>query len=153
MRTPKLGLLPAAVAAAAVTAVAVPASAAEAPPPVPRTYTLNDCPEALNFLTSLLNSLLKSPDLTRAVCTTRAEQNSQDAPGAADGWDTKGTEGAEGAEGAETAPVEGTYTAPDGRTAAQDDAKLLGLVEMPKSLTVTVPTLDEGTYTYTAGGR
>ncbi|MEU8346123.1 hypothetical protein SAMN05443665_10348 [Actinomadura meyerae] len=143
MRNPMLGLLPAAVAAVAVTAVAVPASAEEAPQPAPQTYTLSDCPEALGFLTSLLSSLLKSPDVTRAVCSTRAEEDAKDAQDAQYAWD---------AWGEETAPLESTYTGRDGRTSVEENA-LLGLVEMPKNLVIKVPTLDEGLYTYTSGGR
>ncbi|WP_346048699.1 hypothetical protein [Actinomadura chokoriensis] len=129
--------------AAAVTAAAVPASAAqapppapqtfeeEAPPPVPQTYTVDDCPKALSLLTSLLNVLPLGQDLSKAVCSLKTQQRPE-------------TEN--------TGPVESTYTSPEGRTV--QDNRLLGLpVEWPKSLTVKVPTVNEGTYTYGSAGR
>ncbi|MEU5992900.1 hypothetical protein ABZ806_28375 [Spirillospora sp. NPDC047418] len=127
--------------AAAVTAMAVPASAAqapppapqtfaeEAPPPVPQTYTVDDCPKALSLLTSLLKVLPLGQDLSKAVCSLKEQQRPD-------------TENA--------GPVESTYTAPDGRTVRDD--RLLGLpVEWPEALTVTVPTIDKGRYTYGSG--
>ncbi|CNG72341.1 Uncharacterised protein [Mycobacterium tuberculosis] len=140
--------------AAAVTATAVPASAAqapppapqtfedeapppafqsfeEAPPPVPQTYTVDDCPKALSLLTSLLSILPAGQDLSRAVCSLKKQQR----PAAED-----------------AGPIESTYTAPDGRTV--QDNRLLGLpVEWPKTLTVEVPAINEGLYTYKSSGR
>ncbi|MFA1544321.1 hypothetical protein [Actinomadura monticuli] len=128
------GLLPVAVAAAAFTAMAVPASAADAPPPAPRQSTsANDCVQAMSLLSSLVSAMHDRIDLTRAVCSMEAEE--------------------EPAETVETAPVESTYTEPGGRTVKQRET-LLGLpVEWPKSLTIKVPTLNEGVYTYQAGER
>ncbi|NKZ06745.1 hypothetical protein [Actinomadura latina] len=127
-------------AAAAVTAMAVPASAEEAPPPAPQTqeeapppvpqsYTVDDCSEALSFLSSLLKGLRTDQDLTKAVCSMKEQQKPEDA---------------------KTGPVESTYTDPEGRTVK--DNRLLGLpVEWPKSLTVQVPTFNQGMYRYSSG--
>ena len=125
--------------AAAVTAMAAPASADEAPPPAPQTYeeapapvpqsyTVDDCSKALGFLSSLLSGLPAGEDLTKAVCSMKEQQKPEDA---------------------QTGPVESTYTDPQGRTVK--DNRLLGLpVEWPKSLTIKVPTFNDGTYTYTS---
>lgn len=142
--------------AAAVTAMAVPASAAqapppapqsfeeEAPPPVPQTYTVDDCSKALSLLTSLLNGLPAGQDLTKAVCSMKDRQNAADQNAA----DQKPEELKP--EDGKAGPVQSTYTAPDGRTVKDDS--LLGLpVEWSKTLTVKVPTLNEGMYTYSSG--
>lgn len=125
--------------AAAVTAMAAPASADEAPPPAPQTYeeapapvpqsyTVDDCSKALGFLSSLLSGLPAGEDLTKAVCSMKEQQKPEDA---------------------QTGPVESNYTDPQGRTVK--DNRLLGLpVEWPKSLTIKVPTFNDGTYTYTS---
>jgi hypothetical protein len=131
--------------AVAVTAMAVPASAEaapppapqtyeEAPPPVPQTYSVDDCGKALSFLSSLLSGVPAGQDLTKAVCSMKEKQKPAE---------TRPEE-------AQMGPVESTYTDPDGRTV--EDNSLLGLpVEWPKSLTIKVPTFNEGTYTYSAG--
>ena len=144
MRSRIPGLLSVAVAAA-LTAVAVPASAQEpppaprnfeeAPPPTPQSYKVDDCTEALSLLTSILRGVPVGQDLTKAVCSMKEQQKSEDK-----------------AEAAESGPVQSTYTDAQGRTVR--DNRLLGLpVEWPKSLTVKVPTFNDGMYTYASEGR
>lgn len=154
MRSRISGLLPIAVAAG-VTAVAVPAYAQEpppapqtfeeAPPPEPQSYKVDDCAKALSFLSSLLSGVPAGQDLTRAVCSMKEQQKPENAQSKPENAQSK-------PEDAKSGPVESTYTDPQGRTVK--DNRLLGLpIEWPKSLTVKVPTFNDGMYTYKAEGR
>ncbi|WP_433473475.1 hypothetical protein ACQPZP_32245 [Spirillospora sp. CA-142024] len=128
--TGTLLLLPAAVAAASVVAMTVPASAQDAPPPAPQTYKTDDCGKALNVL-SYFKLLPNQPDLGRTLCSmNRAKKE----------------------ESPYTDKIDSLHTDDTGRTVEENE--LLGIpVEWPKSLTIKVPTFNEGYYTYKSGAR